>query len=333
MTVGVETYTSVEPLADEWEELADRTGASPFLRAGWIGAWWRAFGSGLLEVRTVRRDGELAAVLPVVWRRGGVHSPTNWHTPAFGALAADADAEYEIYARLFRERPGYAVLRFVPSDAAVAAARAARDTVWSRPLQSSPYVPLDGEPPTPGAKRLSRLRQARRKLEADGPVTLDVQTTTTELDEAFRLEGSGWKLEEGTAIVSQPELRRFYTDVAEWAAGRGLLRVAFLRVGETAVAVEILLCDGRRLYDLKGGYDEAYKKQSPGLLLAESVIGWAREQGLESFEFLGAPEPFKLEWTDRLREVRAIECFSHGPTGLAALAAYRYGRPLAKRFS
>lgn len=329
--MGVETYTSVEPLADEWEELADRTGASPFLRPGWIGAWWRAFGSGVFEVRALRRDGELAAVLPVVWRRGGVHSPTNWHTPAFGALAVDDDAEYEIYAKLFRERPGYAILRFVASDAAVAAARAARFTVGSRPLQSSPYVVLNGEPPTPGTKRLSRLRQARRKLEPNGPVTLDVHTTTAELDEAFRLEASGWKLEEGTAIVAQPQLRRFYTDVADWAASRGLLRVAFLRVGEAAIAVEILLCDGRRLYDLKGGYDEAYKKQAPGLLLVEAVVAWAREQGLESFEFLGAPEPFKLEWTDRLREVHAVEAFSHGPTGLAALAAYRYGRPLAKR--
>src|SRR5438105_12628854 len=40
----------IEPLAREWDDLADRVSAPPFLRSGWTAAWWLAFGRGHLEV-------------------------------------------------------------------------------------------------------------------------------------------------------------------------------------------------------------------------------------------------------------------------------------------
>src|SRR5437899_1249723 len=82
----VEIERSTEALDREWDDLADRVGAAPFLRPGWIRAWWRAFGSGDPGVLTVRRSGRLAAALPLEIRRGVVRSPTNWHTPFFGVL-------------------------------------------------------------------------------------------------------------------------------------------------------------------------------------------------------------------------------------------------------
>ena len=50
-------------------------------------------------------------------------------------------------------------------------------------------------------------------------------------DDALRLEASGWKLREGTAICSRPGVQRFYTLFAERAAARGWLRLLFLTVG------------------------------------------------------------------------------------------------------
>ena len=37
-------------LAEEWDGLADRVGAAPWTRPGWVAAWWRAFGSGRLQI-------------------------------------------------------------------------------------------------------------------------------------------------------------------------------------------------------------------------------------------------------------------------------------------
>src|SRR5205823_9937115 len=41
-------------LAEEWEELAERVSASPFVRPGWFEAWSEAFGSGPLLAVTAR---------------------------------------------------------------------------------------------------------------------------------------------------------------------------------------------------------------------------------------------------------------------------------------
>ena len=57
--------------------------------------------------------------------------------------------------------------------------------------------------------------------------------------------------------------------------------------------------------------------------------------GAQRFEFLGAAEPWKLEWTEECHERILVR--SYAPTVLgtadrAAQTAYlRYGRPLAKR--
>ena len=67
----------------------------------------------------------------------------------------------------------------------------------------------------------------------------------------------------GTAIRSRPDSRRFYEQIARWAAQRDLLRLFFLRVDGRAVAFAFVLQDRQRLYDLKNGFDEAVAEASP----------------------------------------------------------------------
>jgi hypothetical protein len=61
------------------------------------------------------------------------------------------------------------------------------------------------------------------------------------------------------------------------------------------------------------------------------MIRWAFMRGLRTYEFLGADEAFKLDWTASLRERIAMHAFSRSPAGAAAWTAHSYGRPLAKR--
>src|SRR5690349_9399633 len=93
----------LERIAPEWDELATRTGALPYLRPGWVAAWWRAFGDGELEIRTLRRGGRLAAVLPVARQRDALRSVTNFHTPSSGLLAEDPGAAAELARTLFAD--------------------------------------------------------------------------------------------------------------------------------------------------------------------------------------------------------------------------------------
>lgn len=338
MAMGVEVYTSVAPIAREWDELADRASVSPFLRPGWIGAWFDAFGRGKLEVAALRRERLLVAVVPLARWAGGVHSTSNWHSPEWGSVAEDPEAARELFDGVFAWRPAYAMLRFFGpgGEEAAAAARAAGYAASTRVVLRSPFIPLAGGWEALRQPRAKAIAKSRRKLENDhGEVTVEVADGRTALDdlleEGLRVEGSGWKVEQGTAIVSRQDTRRFYTDVARWAAERGMLRLLFVRAGGRTVAFELCFEDANRFYPLKGGYDPEFRKLSPGMMSAHEMVRFAAERGLETFEYLGADDPEKLEWTDELRERTALEAFSSRPLGVLARASYLRGRPLAKR--
>src|SRR5690242_17133203 len=129
-------------LAEEWDSLADRAGAPPWARPGWVEAWWSAFGSGGLEfLTTYSSDGRLAGVMPVARRRGRLEAVVNWHSPE-APVVGDAEG---LGAKLFGARPRSALLRHLPADAlgAVrAAALAARYRMLERAGERSPYVEI-----------------------------------------------------------------------------------------------------------------------------------------------------------------------------------------------
>ena len=103
MTTTVAIHQSIEPLVGEWEELARRSNASPFLWPGWMKAWWHAFGAGRLQILTVYQNGHLAGVLPLLRLRGALKSTTNAHTPLFGTLAANEAAADKLAQALFAQ--------------------------------------------------------------------------------------------------------------------------------------------------------------------------------------------------------------------------------------
>ena len=134
---------SPESLAGEWDELAKRTSAVPFVRPGWVAAWWRSFGVGELELRTLRKDGRLVAVLPVTCRYGVLRSVTNYHTPRSGLLAEDRSAAAELAQTLFMENPRrVSITSLDPIGASMEACRQAAEKagyrVIVRPFQRSP---------------------------------------------------------------------------------------------------------------------------------------------------------------------------------------------------
>lgn len=338
---------TIEPLAREWDELADRAGASPFLRPGWFETWWRAFARGRLEIAVLRRDGRLAGVAPLCRRRGTVLAVANVHSPCWGFLAEDAAAERELAEWLFARGPLHVSLCNLDRESSdhlelARAASAAGRRLLAVTMQRSPYIPVEG-----GWERFERdlsrkfvadLRRRRRALEREGMLTIEVADGSERLggllEEAFRIEPSGWKAQRGTAIVSKPDTRRFYSELAEWAASRGFLRLAFLRLDGRPIAFQYAIEDGS-WYFLKGGVDPELKRFAPGKLLVHAMLERAFACGLGSFEFLGADEPWKNDWRPLHRDLLLQHSFRRTPAGLvwsSAIAGWRhYGLPLAKR--
>lgn len=343
--MSVQAPARVAVVADEWDDLADHAAhSSPWLRPGWILAWWRAFGRGRLELLTVRRDGRLVGVLPLEARLGALTSTANYHTPAFGLLAEDLEAGRALLEDALARRPRRLQLAFLDPETLTSYGMRSlveerRYSVLGRVLERSPYVPTaggwDAYKASLDGKMLRELRRRRRKLEAQGTLEVVVEDGSSRrdelLDDGFRVEAAAWKGENRTAIASQRETERFYREVARWAAERGWLRLAFLRLDGRALAFDFAIEEGGRHHLLKTGYDPEYRTLAPAMLLRYDMISRAFELGLESYEFGGIDEPWKLEWTDRTRDHILFQAFRRSPSGLVDWAAYAYGRPLAKR--
>jgi CelD/BcsL family acetyltransferase involved in cellulose biosynthesis len=341
----VERYDGIaETLAQEWDELADRTQAAPWLRPGWIAAWWRAFGKGRLETIAVREGDRLVAVGTVCAGRGSVRSPTNWHTPSYGLLGENDVAVSELAFALTRSGPRSIHLSFLCSPGPdLTASRTAAEKLGYRTIERvllrSPYVPIESswEDYAAGLRRhlLKEIHRCRRRLEERGQLTFELTDAGHDLDslleEGIEIEGSGWKARHGEPIAASSPVRQFYFDVAHWAASRDSLRFAFLRLDGRPIAFDFNIEDAGVCYVLKGGYDPAYKTLGPGMILTHDTLRYAFSKRLSSYEFLGADDPFKMAWTQASRDRVRLQAFAPSLTGRLEHAAFAYGRPLLRR--
>jgi CelD/BcsL family acetyltransferase involved in cellulose biosynthesis len=331
-------------VAGEWEELADRLGASPFARPGWVGAWWRAFGAGKLEIICARRGGTLVGVLPLARQGSRVRSPTNYHTPEFFLLAEDEEALRALATAVFRTRPRRVSIGFLDARgdgfaALERAAVAAGYRVLGRPMLMSPYVVLDTDWETyeqrlPHGERAG-VRRYRRQLAKAGTVEVDYRDGKERLDDVladvFRVEERSWKATAGTAIPSHADTRGFYEEVAQWAATCGTLHVTTLRLDRRPVAMEFGIRHGGVHYALKGSYDAEYRRFSPGRVIMHSLLEDAFAHGLRQVDLLGADDPYKRAWAQETRERRLLEAFARTPAGSLGWLAESRGHPVARR--
>jgi CelD/BcsL family acetyltransferase involved in cellulose biosynthesis len=341
--LAIELVRGLDSLAEPWDELAAARHAPPFCQPGWFQAFAEAFGTPT-HALVARRAGALAGIVPLGQRHSSLRSPTNWHTPGFEPVVVDDEVAASLGAELVRLAPACLDLSFVDPSRPFAAtlleeAGARHRHVITRVVQRSPYVVLDGDFDSYTATRPHGLRRAlrkrRRQLEACGSVEFAFEDGTHDLeallDEGLAIEGSGWKTERGTAILQDPRVEGLYRSVARWAADRGWLELGFLRVDGVAAAFSLALIDDRTHWWLKLGFNPAFGNYSVGTVLTGGVIERAYARGLEVFDFLGPDEPYKLRWTDRVREAYRIQVFDRSPVGIASYAAWRRGRPVVRR--
>jgi CelD/BcsL family acetyltransferase involved in cellulose biosynthesis len=326
-------------LPREWDALADRCAAGPFARPGWVDAWRAAFGGGEPATIAAHRDGCLSGLLPMVGRLGLLRSPTNAHTPAFAPLAEDAAALGALAGALVARRPPAFSIGFLdqgePAVAAFAdAARSAGYAVVVRPIHASPVLVLGDvdrwEAQLP-RRALADLRRRMRRLREAGEVSVTRARDPQTLDDVLELEARGWKGTRGTAITGDARLRTFYVRVAGWAAPRGGLRIAVLRLDGRPLAALLALEEAGVLHLLKAGYDPAFARFSPGQLLLQDVLREAFAARLQRVELHGADEPYKRLWTGAVRRRVALEAFAPTAPGRLAHAAATGGRSLARQ--
>ena len=324
----VTNYGAFLDLEREWNDTVSRAGLiHPFLRHEWVRTWWDSFGAhARLHVLIVRADGRVAAIAPLMRESAVMYGiPVrrirlihNDHTPRTDVIVASYPEESyrAIWNSLHDNRNAWDVLqlsqveRTSPTLAALSACAAGGryvTGVWRS--SDSPYATLTGswEKYLDGlsAKFRSNLRNRLSRASRAGEVRLEVLTDRDAIAAAspdvWRLEASGWKQIEGTAITCDPAVQRFYAALIERGTKAGWLQLLFLRLGTKRIAVSYGACFGRRLFLFKTGYDPEFATYAPFKLLTYFAIQDACARGLTELDFLGDAEPWKLEWTSTTR--------------------------------
>jgi CelD/BcsL family acetyltransferase involved in cellulose biosynthesis len=325
VTFVVEWITEMARFAElsaEWDALLP-SGRRPFDLHCWYTAWWRAFaGDDEIAICTVRDGGALVGAVPLQRHGNDLQAMANSHSGIFRPLASspaamDAlivaalqDSRKLILRDLRQQDPG---IETVADDA-----RGAGMLLLLEAGSRSSVVATGGElgdwVEQSHSTWKKRLRRYRRKMDKDYEATFEIARSPTDLEaelaEGFALEAGGWKGAAGTAIVSTPETADFYREIAAAFHDRGELRLSRIALDGEAVAFSFCIEHGGRLYSLKAGYDESFRRIVPGLVMQLSIIEACFEREVETYELLGE----ETEWKAKL----ATSTLSH-----VTLRAYR----------
>ncbi|MGH9031110.1 MAG: GNAT family N-acetyltransferase [Acidimicrobiia bacterium] len=269
-----------------WRELASRAlEPNPFGEADFVIPAARHLGRRV-ALMTVRDGEHLRACVPVQrvgrWHKVPLPAIASWHhrytflgTPLLDreAAASTVDALVD-YLRGSAGAARFLVLEWVAegevlTEIEAGFARAgrpmARLDTFTRPLLVRDASDVSSQ--SLGAETTKRLARRRRALERDhGPartILLEPDEATVEL--FLKVEASGWKGEQGTALASRPEDSAFFRELCGRFAASGRLEMRSLElVDGTSIAVSCRLAAGDGTFCFKVGHDETFRKYAPG---------------------------------------------------------------------
>jgi CelD/BcsL family acetyltransferase involved in cellulose biosynthesis len=104
------------------------------------------------------------------------------------------------------------------------------------------------------------------------------------IEEFLRLENSGWKGKNRTAMACDQASCDYFTEIATEAFRRNKLMMTALRLDGQAVAMKCNFLSGAGSFAFKIAFDESYARHSPGLLLEIENI--RRLHHLDSIEWM-----------------------------------------------
>lgn len=183
-------------------------------------------------------------------------------------------------------------------------------------------------------KLRSNLKRYMKRAESSGLQTTFIEHSAPEdVAAAFaryaRIESSGWKGAQGTAIAIDNDQGKFYSDVLNRFAATGQARIFELVMDGKVASSRIGIQDGTIVVFLKTTYDEEFKNLSPGrLLLYKTIERTLADPTVSSLEFYTNASADQAQWASETRPVRHLTFYRW--RGLQqAMKVYRWLRSLA----
>ena len=300
------TLDAIEVIAAEWRALEWQTPeATGFQSLDWCRAWMRACGGDAQwQVLTVRDGGRLVAVWPLQRDRLLGARVLTWlgepWTQYGDVLVAPGAGRIAYLAAGWREIAAWTDVDIVKlgrvrSDAALMALPGWHGrTALHR--EAAPCVDLRRPAPRSPDKR---LRARARKLEALGPITVNVVTDPRErricAAQAIALKRE-WLAARG--LASSGLWHGALEGLMAEMAGSERLVIGRLCVGSDIAALELGLRTPGGFRSLLGCHDPRFATGSPGHLLIGHMIDWCRGQGLATYDLMVPDDAYKRRWAD-----------------------------------
>lgn len=345
-----------DALVAEWPDLLARCEANhPFNTHAWFSAWRRHFGRDLsLEVLGVWKEGRLVCCLPMALGELTLHGRrlrrrtlwVNTHSFRSGLLC---DARHldslDAVARHLAGAGDWDILdlpylpRGIQAHGALVAALGRHGIrVWSRPGMVSPRLAIQGSwddylASLSRSRRESVRRMRRRALEKSG-ATVEIthgrpDDLEARLEACWRVSARTWKHRQGSSIAADPVREAFYRQVAldpsDW------LVLGLMHVDGQPVAFEYDLLYGGVLHNLKLGFDEAFERLAPGLVLRGELLRWAHDNGVGAYDYMGNAADYKTRFASETVEHDNVRLYNRTLSGrLLHLYEARF-KPVARR--
>jgi CelD/BcsL family acetyltransferase involved in cellulose biosynthesis len=271
-----------------------------------------------------------------------LRAPVNSAAGRFDAVRSarvDGDALIRATWEHLKQIDGWDILQFrdAPEGSTVSRlAQAARDDGYrtiQEPEKPSPYVAVPADPDLlekmPINSRLRReLRQVRRLLSEQGPFSLyrGDRADRDALERFYRLEASGWKGQEGSAIVCDQKNRQFFDEIAESAAHFGYFSLYMLELKGQLLAAHFGFTLRGCYYSAVVAYNEEFKQFSPGHLIIDEIVRDCAKRGIRGYDPTGQNQEWKMKWTTEVHGVSHHFVF-RGPQGNLAYTVGSKFRP------
>lgn len=330
----------IDQISAEWNELCDEGASSdPFLRPEWFIPFVKNF-ENEIDLVTVRFDGRLRAVLPIVKKLGSLHAlparklqaAYNLNTPRFDLIhGADSFERRDIVSAVWQVikasgRWDVLEIRLVKKDSwlvdvlALAESEGYKTGIWQ--MDSAPFIRLpksiDKEQSIDNFFKGSRkhlkqeLNRRLRRLKELGSVDFSVTSgVTPELMETyFELESKGWKGRGGTAVTDDPTVERMHQEFAAEVAAKRSLLVYELKLNDKTIAMSLNIRYMSETIHWKTAYDEDFARYSPGNLLFSELVCDCIRSGSNEIDFLSPSTKNKRAWSTGEREHVAFYIFN-----------------------
>lgn len=352
---------AIGDLGPEWKSL-ERNHCEPysyFQSYDWCYQWCKIYGQQIdgnsaqdIKIYVLRRNGELIMVWPmmIAKSRAGIRNLTFLTEPhgQYGNVILNR--------RLFSTDVGKRVWNHIRTQT-----KADAITLDQYPKSSMLCGIVDGQGYVENSRKYSsvlsltafetwddyraslprKLRKQRNqrhnKLAKQGNVDYEVHYGGSEkyrelVDLALR-----WKVEWLSAtgrratVLSMDTTKTFLSNLNgnQDTIPNGVVLGALTLDGKP-IGIEIGMCLAGHYYSFLGAFDWQHRKLSPGKMQIEFAQKWAKEAGLEKFDFLGDPADYKSTWTDSKTELES-QSFPITVRGYFYCVVWKaYLRPLAR---